>query len=114
MLAGVLMGAQTLTLVVVTVLLLINALGSAEGEVGRLVTLAAVAAAFAVGAGFLARALVAGLETVRTPVLLWNAFVILTGVELARGGAPAIGTVVSVVAVITLVAGWFATVDHTS
>ncbi len=107
------MGIQTLVLVVLAALLLLDLITSSKSDAPRSVSLAAVVLGFAVGAGFLAGALLRGLPAARTPTLLWNAFIVLIGLTLGQGGASLlIAGAVVLIGAITLVAGWMATVDR--
>lgn len=108
------MGAQGVALLVLALVLLLRTVTRDTSEAGRSVTLAVVVLAFALGAGFIARALWGALEAARTPTLLWNVFVVLIGVTLARDGAPIVGVVVALIGVGTLAVGWMATSSRAS
>lgn len=103
------MALQGVVLLVLGVLLVVRTIGGKESDAGRSLTLAIVVLVFALGAGLIARALLRAQDGARSPTLVWGVFVVLIGVTLARGGAPALGVLVVVVGVATLAGGWTAT-----
>lgn len=103
------MALQGVVLFVLGVLLIVRTIAGGESDAGRSLTLAILVLAFALGAGFIARALVRAQEGARSPTLVWGVFVVLIGVTVARGGSPVLGVLVTVVGVGTLAGGWIAT-----
>lgn len=107
------MGVQTGVLVVLAGMVLADVVTNSESDAARSVSLATVVLGFAVGAGFLTMALLHGSPIARTPTLLWNIFVVLIGLTLGQGGASFFATgAVVLIGVLSLVAGWMATVDR--
>ncbi|NYJ74004.1 hypothetical protein [Allobranchiibius huperziae] len=107
-LPAALLALQGVVLLVLGVLLIIRTITGHESNAGRSLTLAIVVLVFALGAALIARALLRGEEGARSPTLVWGVFVVLIGVTLARGGAPVVGVVVTVLGAGTLAAGWTA------
>ncbi len=109
--AAALMALQAVVLAGLGVILAVRTALGHESQAGRATTLVLLVVVFALGAAAIARGLLLGRAAARTPVVLWNAFVVLTGVTLLRGGAPGIGVTVLLLGGFTLVLGILAELD---
>ncbi len=99
-----LLALQTLVLVVLAVVLLVESVSGGTDSGGRAATEGATVLALAACCGLLAWGFWRERSLARTPSLLWNALAVIVGFTVATNGAPAIGVVVIVVAVATFVA----------
>jgi hypothetical protein len=95
---------QTLVLVILAVVLLVESVSGGTDNGGRAATEGATVLALAACCGLLAWGFWRERSLARTPSLLWNALGVIVGFTVATNGAPAIGVVVIVAALATFVA----------
>lgn len=104
-LPAVLLGLQTLALVILAVVLGVTGATGATDNGGRAVTEGVTVLALAACSGLLAFGFWRERSVARTPALLWNALGVVVGITIATSGAPLVGAVVIVVAAVTFAAG---------
>jgi hypothetical protein len=101
--AGV-VGLQALALVVFAVFYLVELFSGGGGDPARVLSSVVLLAVFAVGLIVLARGLLAGHPSVRTPTVVWELLLLPVGVTLVQSGQAVIGVLVLVASVVCLLA----------
>ena len=101
--AGV-VGLQALALVVFAVFYLVELFSGGGGDTARVLSSVVLLAVFAVGLIVLARGLLAGHPSVRTPTVVWELLLLPVGVTLVQSGQAVIGVLVLVASVVCLLA----------
>ena len=101
---ALLLALQTLVLVILAVVLLVESVSGGTDSGARAATEGATVLALAACCGLLAWGFWRERSLARTPSLLWNALAVIVGFTVATNGGPAIGVAVIVAAVATFVA----------
>lgn len=102
--AALLLG-QAALLVVGAGWVLVADLGDGRQQTGQTIGEAVLILVLAGCAGVLGLAVARGWALAKTPVLLWGGMVTLCGITLATSGAPALGVVVGLIGVATIITG---------
>lgn len=98
---ALLLALQTLVLVILAVVLLVQSVSGGTDNGARAATEGATVLALAACSGLLTWGFWRERSLARTPSLLWNALLVIVGFTVATSGAPAIGVVVIVAGVLT-------------
>jgi hypothetical protein len=101
--AGV-VGLQALALVVFAVFYLVELFSGGGGDTARVLSSVVLLAVFAAGLIVLARGLLAGHPSVRTPTVVWELLLLPVGITLVQSGQAVIGVLVLVASVVCLLA----------
>lgn len=100
------MAAQGLALLVLAGLLVVDVVSGTVDDTTQALTEAALVLVFVAAAAAMAKGLSGGSGWARTPSLVWNLLLLPVAYSLFTSGQAAIGTVVLVIAVLTLVMVW--------
>lgn len=100
------MGLQAVALLGLTGVLVVDVLRDAADDTTQALTEAGLVLVFALAAAALAKGLFAGTGWARTPALVWNLLLLPVSFSMFGAGQVALGTVVIVLAVLSLVMVW--------
>lgn len=101
---ALLLALQTVVLVVLAIVLLVESVSGGTDNGARAATEGATVLALAVCCGLMTLGFWRERSLARTPSLLWNALGVIVGFTLATNGAPTVGVVVIIAALATFVA----------